>query len=210
MEIPKGNTWKLAENRTLKWGSSPPPADMPTFKWLFLKNLGSKTLGQIQNFDPHRLMSRLKSKTTPGDTLRTRPYSYRRLDPKDGYRWCWRTTRIRTSWSERFSWREAAVARFCTTPGLGSITGSPVFLSRLNRRQFVNARDGEGAVADGKADAFDGTGADVAGGEDSEDRASQNKGRVYTKHKCPSRKRDSFVVHNTYVLCPYIDTALSF
>jgi hypothetical protein len=36
-----------------------------------------------------------------------------------------------------------------------------------NRRQFVNARDGEGAVADGKADAFGGTGADVAGGEDS-------------------------------------------
>jgi hypothetical protein len=36
---------------------------MPTFKWLFLKNLRSKTLGQIQNLDPHRLMSRLKSKT---------------------------------------------------------------------------------------------------------------------------------------------------
>src|ERR1700674_344269 len=60
---------------------------MPTFKWLFLNNLRSKTLGQIQNLDPHRLMSRLKSKTTPGDTLRTRPYSYRRLDPKDGCRW---------------------------------------------------------------------------------------------------------------------------
>jgi hypothetical protein len=25
---------------------------MPTFKWLFLKNLGSKTFGQIQNLDP--------------------------------------------------------------------------------------------------------------------------------------------------------------
>ena len=37
---------------------------MPTFKWLFLKNLRSKTLGQIQNLDPHR---RSKSKTTPGD-----------------------------------------------------------------------------------------------------------------------------------------------
>jgi hypothetical protein len=83
METP----WKIAENRTLKAGSSPPRAEMPTFKWLFLKNLGSKTLGRIQNLDPHRLMSRLKSKTTPGDTLRTRPYSYRRLDPKDGYRW---------------------------------------------------------------------------------------------------------------------------
>ncbi len=33
---------------------------MPSCKWLFLKNLGSKTLGQIQNLDPHRLMSRLK------------------------------------------------------------------------------------------------------------------------------------------------------
>jgi hypothetical protein len=40
---------------------------MPTSKWLFLKNLRSKTLGQIQNLDPHRLMSRLKSKTTPGE-----------------------------------------------------------------------------------------------------------------------------------------------
>jgi hypothetical protein len=29
-------------------------------------------------------MSRLKSKTTPGDTLRTRPYSYRRLGSKRG------------------------------------------------------------------------------------------------------------------------------
>jgi hypothetical protein len=26
MEIPKGNTWKMAENRTLKWSSSPPRA----------------------------------------------------------------------------------------------------------------------------------------------------------------------------------------
>ena len=31
-------------------------------------------LGQIQNLGPHRLMSRLKSNTTPGNTLRTRPY----------------------------------------------------------------------------------------------------------------------------------------
>jgi hypothetical protein len=60
---------------------------MPTFKWLVLNNLRFKTLGQIQNLDPHRRMSRLKSKTTPGDTLRTRPYSYRRLDPEDGYEW---------------------------------------------------------------------------------------------------------------------------
>jgi hypothetical protein len=55
---------------------------MPTFKWLFLKNLRSTTLGQIQNLAPHRLMSRLKSKSAPGDTLRTRPYSYRRLERK--------------------------------------------------------------------------------------------------------------------------------
>jgi hypothetical protein len=48
---------------------------MPTFKWLFLNNLRSETLEQIQNLVPHRLMSRLKSKTTPGDTLRTRLYS---------------------------------------------------------------------------------------------------------------------------------------
>jgi hypothetical protein len=34
-----------------------------------LNNLRSKTLEQIQNFFPHRLMSRLKFKTTPGDTL---------------------------------------------------------------------------------------------------------------------------------------------
>ena len=34
---------------------------MPSCKWLFLNNLRSKTLGQIQNLVPHRLMSRLKS-----------------------------------------------------------------------------------------------------------------------------------------------------
>jgi hypothetical protein len=33
---------------------------MLAFKLLFLNNLRSKTLGQIQNLDPHRLMSRLK------------------------------------------------------------------------------------------------------------------------------------------------------
>jgi hypothetical protein len=55
---------------------------MLTFKWFILNNLRSKTLGQIQNLDPHRLSSRLKSKSTPGDTLRIRPYSYRRLDPE--------------------------------------------------------------------------------------------------------------------------------
>jgi hypothetical protein len=39
---------------------------MPICKLLFLKNLCSKTLGKIQNRAPHRLMSRLKSKTIPG------------------------------------------------------------------------------------------------------------------------------------------------
>jgi hypothetical protein len=58
---------------------------MQICKWLFLKNLCSKTLGQIQNRAPHRLMSRLKSKTIPGDALRTRLYSYRRLDLKDRF-----------------------------------------------------------------------------------------------------------------------------
>src|ERR1700746_1534996 len=86
MEIPQGNPLKTAEEKALKEGSSPPRAEIPTFKLLFLRNLRSTTLGQIQNLDPHRLMSRLKTKTTPGDTLRTRPYSYRRLDPKDGCR----------------------------------------------------------------------------------------------------------------------------
>jgi hypothetical protein len=41
---------------------------------LFLNNLRSKMFGQIQNLAPHRVMSRLKSKTTPGDTLPARPY----------------------------------------------------------------------------------------------------------------------------------------
>jgi hypothetical protein len=27
MEIPQGSTWKIAENRALKWGSSPPRAE---------------------------------------------------------------------------------------------------------------------------------------------------------------------------------------
>jgi hypothetical protein len=87
MEILPGKAWKIAESRALKWGSSPPRAEILTFKLFILNNLRSKTLGQIQNLDPHRLVSRLKSKSTPGDTLRIRPYSYRRLDPKDGYRW---------------------------------------------------------------------------------------------------------------------------
>ena len=54
---------------------SPPEQRCQSFKWLSLKNLGSKTLEQIKNFYPHRLMSQLESKTTPGDTLQIRPYS---------------------------------------------------------------------------------------------------------------------------------------
>jgi hypothetical protein len=88
---PDGNfPGKYMENngkQNPKTGFKPPRAEMPAFKWLVLNNLRSKTLGQIQNLDPHRLMSRLKSKTTPGDTLPARPISYRRLDPKDGCRW---------------------------------------------------------------------------------------------------------------------------
>jgi hypothetical protein len=60
---------------------------MLTFKWFILNNLGRKTFGQIQNLDPHRVMSQLKSKTIPGDTLPAWPYPYRRPDPKDGCRW---------------------------------------------------------------------------------------------------------------------------
>jgi AAA domain len=67
MEIPERNSWKIAENRTLKAGSSPPRAEMPSCKLLFVKNLGSKTLGLMQNLYPHRPMPRLKSKTTAGD-----------------------------------------------------------------------------------------------------------------------------------------------
>jgi hypothetical protein len=37
---------------------------------VFFRNLRSKTLGQIKNLDPHRLMSGLKSKTTPGEWMR--------------------------------------------------------------------------------------------------------------------------------------------
>jgi hypothetical protein len=69
MEIPRETPWKRAENRTLKEGSSPPRAEMPTFKWLVLNNLRSEALGQILNLVPHRLTPRLKSKTTSGDTL---------------------------------------------------------------------------------------------------------------------------------------------
>ena len=65
MEILQGNTMENGGKQNPKMGfKSPPRAEMPTFKWLFLKNLRSETLEQIQNLVPHRLMSRLKSKTT--------------------------------------------------------------------------------------------------------------------------------------------------
>ena len=67
MEISHGNTMENSGKQNPKMGFKPPRAEMPTFKWLFLKNLRSKTLGKIQNLVPHRLMSRLKSKTTPGE-----------------------------------------------------------------------------------------------------------------------------------------------
>jgi hypothetical protein len=89
MEIPQGNTWKTAENRTLKWGSSPPRAEMLTFKWLFLKNLRSKTLGQIQNLDPHRLvlpnMRSLRNSRLSGillDPILSMGYASQKICPK--------------------------------------------------------------------------------------------------------------------------------
>jgi hypothetical protein len=60
MAISERTPWKIAENRTLKRGSSPPEQRYGTFKSLHLKHLCSATLKQIQNLVPHRLMSRLK------------------------------------------------------------------------------------------------------------------------------------------------------
>jgi hypothetical protein len=69
MEIPQGNTLENSGKQNPKMGFKSPRAEILTFKWLFLNNLRFKTLEKIQNLDPHRLMPRLKSKTTPGDTL---------------------------------------------------------------------------------------------------------------------------------------------
>ena len=41
-----------------KTGFKSPPNRDVHIKWLFLNNLRSKMLEQIQNLDPHRLMSR--------------------------------------------------------------------------------------------------------------------------------------------------------
>ena len=43
---------------------SPPEQEEATFKWLFMNNLRSKTLGQIQNLDPPPPDVPIKSKTT--------------------------------------------------------------------------------------------------------------------------------------------------
>jgi hypothetical protein len=53
MEIPRETTWKRAENRTLQWGQVPPRAEIPTFKWLYLKNLRSTTIQRECRFQPH-------------------------------------------------------------------------------------------------------------------------------------------------------------
>jgi hypothetical protein len=47
--LPSG---KIAENRSIRWGSSPPRTEMSTCKWLLLCDLRSKTLGHVQNLDP--------------------------------------------------------------------------------------------------------------------------------------------------------------
>jgi len=43
MEIPQGNTMENSGKQNPKMGFKPPRAEMPTFKWLFLKNLRSTT-----------------------------------------------------------------------------------------------------------------------------------------------------------------------
>jgi hypothetical protein len=62
-----GNTLENSGKQNPKMGFKSPRAEMPICKWFFLKHLGSKTLGQIQILDPHRLMPRLKSRSIPGD-----------------------------------------------------------------------------------------------------------------------------------------------
>lgn len=53
----EGTPWRIAENRTLKRGSSPPRVEIQVCKWLLLKNLRSMVLGQMQNLVPDGLMS---------------------------------------------------------------------------------------------------------------------------------------------------------
>jgi hypothetical protein len=65
----RGNIMENSGKQNPETGFKSPPAEIPIFKLFVLNNLRSKMLEQIQNLDPHRLMPRLKSKTTPGDTL---------------------------------------------------------------------------------------------------------------------------------------------
>jgi hypothetical protein len=53
MEIPQGNTWKIAENRALKWGSSPPPPKPQTYLADAVPtDLMTKYLPKINERDP--------------------------------------------------------------------------------------------------------------------------------------------------------------
>jgi hypothetical protein len=52
MEIPERNSWQIAENGTLKAGSSPPEQEVPSCKLLILNILRSNMLEQIQNLAP--------------------------------------------------------------------------------------------------------------------------------------------------------------
>ena len=53
MEIPQGNTMGNSGKQNPKMGfKSPPEQRFPPFRWLIVKNLRSKTLGQIQNLTP--------------------------------------------------------------------------------------------------------------------------------------------------------------
>ena len=56
MEIPQGKPWKIVENRTLKWGSSPPRAEEKT------RLPGGRFLvrvedGKIKEFNCYALLS---------------------------------------------------------------------------------------------------------------------------------------------------------
>ena len=52
-----------------KTGSSPPRAEISTSKWMFLRTYVLRRLDRFAILVPHRLMSRLKSKTTQATLL---------------------------------------------------------------------------------------------------------------------------------------------
>jgi hypothetical protein len=56
----RGNTLENGGKQNPKMGFKSPPSRDAIFKCFILNNLRSKMLEQIQNLDPHRLMSRLK------------------------------------------------------------------------------------------------------------------------------------------------------